>query len=82
MSREHEIESVAPDARDTWLAGQLDEITADVQARLIGIAEEIRENKIEVSAMRGVLTKVLLGLIGALVAVPVSLWIFIISHGR
>lgn len=82
MSREHEIQSVAVDFRDQWLAGQVDEISTDVTSRLMDQSEELREMKAELSAMRGVLTKVLLGLIGALVAVPIGLWVFIINHAH
>jgi len=80
MSRETEVANV--EDKPLWLAQQLDEVSADVQSRLIGQAEEMREVKAELAGIRGVLTKLLLSLIGALVAVPIALWVFILNHGK
>lgn len=66
MSRMSEIQQVAEPERFAWLAGQMDELHADLSTQLTALT-------MEVGTLRRVWTGVLVAILVGLVTIPVSI---------
>lgn len=66
MSRMSEIQQVAEPERFAWLAGQMDELHADLSTQLAALT-------MEVGTLRRVWTGVLVAILVGLVTIPVSI---------
>lgn len=68
MSRRQEVKNISPGQEPEWLAGQMDEMEVAFVAQMTALTKEI-------GALRRVLTGILVGIIIALVSVPIGiLW--------
>lgn len=73
MSRQTEIRDVAQDRQAEWLAGQLDEIEAQLNSLRRQVTARFDRVDESLAASRRVMTNILVAIIVALIAFPIGL---------